>query len=71
MWATVTVSFLGSPPHLWNDVLGEGSSSLNHLLSHWLVHQSYSIRWWVINGDLLVFPVFSFPGCSIRAGRWS
>ena len=35
MWATVTVSFLGSPPHLWNDVLGEGSSSLNH--------QSYSI----------------------------
>ena len=42
MWATVTVSFLGSPPHLWNDVLGEGSSSLNHLLSCWLVHQSYS-----------------------------
>ena len=42
MWATVTGSFLGSPPHLWNDVLGEGSSSLNHLLSHLLVHLSYS-----------------------------
>ena len=34
MWAIVTVSLLGSPPHLWNDVLGEGSSSLNHPLSH-------------------------------------
>ena len=44
MWATVTVSFLDSPPHLWNDVLGDGSSSLNHLLSHWLVHQSYSTQ---------------------------
>ena len=44
MWATVTVSFLASPPHLWNDVLGEGSSSLNHLLSCWPVHQSYSIQ---------------------------
>ena len=43
MWATVTVSLLGSPPHLWNDVLGEGSFSLNHLLSCWPVHQSYSI----------------------------
>ena len=43
MWTTVTVSFLGSHPHLWNDVLGEGSSSLSHPLSHWPVHQSYSI----------------------------
>ena len=44
MWARVTVSFLGGPLHLWDDVLGEGSSSLNHLLSHWLVHQSYSTQ---------------------------
>ena len=44
MWATVIVSFLGSPPHLWDDMLGEGSSSLNHLLSHWPAHQSYSIQ---------------------------
>ena len=43
MWPTVTVSFLGSPPHLWDDMLGEGSSRLNHLLSHWPVHWSYSI----------------------------
>ena len=43
MLATVTVSLLDSPPHLWNDVLGEGSSSLNHPLSCWPVHQSYSI----------------------------
>ena len=43
MWATVTVSLLGSPPHLWNDVLGEGSSSLNHPLNCCSVHQSYSI----------------------------
>ena len=44
MWATVIVSFLGSPPHLWDDVLGEGSSSLNHLLSCWLAHQSHSTQ---------------------------
>ena len=44
MWATVTVSFWGSPPHLWDDMLGEGSSSLNYLLSHWLVHWSYSTQ---------------------------
>ena len=43
MWATVTVSLLGSPPHLWNDVLREGSSSLNHPLSRCPVHQSNSI----------------------------
>ena len=47
MWATVTVSFLPSPSHLWDDVLGESSSSLNHLLSHWLDHQSYSI--WMVD----------------------
>ena len=56
MWAIVTVSFLGSPHHVWNYVLGEGSSSLNHLLSHWPVHQSYSI--WMV-------------GHAIEAGRWS
>ena len=44
MWAAVTVSFLGSPPYLWDDVLGEGSSSLNYLLSPWPVYQSYSIH---------------------------
>ena len=40
MWETVTVSLLGSPPHLWK--LGEGSSSLNHPLNHCPVHQNYS-----------------------------
>ena len=43
MWPTVTVSLFGSPSHLWNDVLGEGSPSLNHPLSHCPVHQNYSI----------------------------
>ena len=43
MWATVIVSFLDSPPHLWDDMPGEGSPSLNHLLSCWPAHQSYSI----------------------------
>ena len=51
MWATVKVSFLGSPPHLWNDVLGEGSSSLNHLWSCWPILQSYSI--WRLGHQLL------------------
>ena len=71
MWVTVTVSLLGSPPHLWNDVLGEGSSSLNHPPSHCPVPQSYSILRVGISGDLLVFPVFGFPGWLIRIGRWS
>ena len=35
---------LGSPPHSWCDVPGEGSSSLNYLLSHLLVHQNYSTQ---------------------------
>ena len=43
MWATVTVYLLGSPPCLWNDVLGEASSSLNYPLSCCPFHQSYSI----------------------------
>ena len=40
MWATVKVSLLGIPPHLWR--LGEGSSSLNHPLNHCPAYQSYS-----------------------------
>ena len=40
MWAIVTVSLLGSPPHVCK--LGEGSSSLNLPLNHCPVHQSYS-----------------------------
>ena len=40
IWAKVTASLLGSPPHVCE--LGEGSSSLNHPLSHCLVHQSYN-----------------------------
>ena len=40
MWATVTVSLLGSHPHVWE--LEEGSSSLNHPLNHSPVHHSYS-----------------------------
>ena len=41
MWAIVTASLLGSPPHVCE--LGEGSSSLNHPLNHCAVHQSYNI----------------------------
>ena len=41
MWAIVTVSLLGSPPHVCE--LGEGSSSLHHPLNHCPVHQSYNI----------------------------
>ena len=44
MHATVIISFLDSPPHLWVDVLGEGSPSLNYCLICWLVHQSYSTQ---------------------------
>ena len=40
MWAIVTVSLVGSPPHVCE--LGEGSSSLNHPLNPCPVHQSYS-----------------------------
>ena len=41
IWVIVTVSLLGSPPHVCE--LGEGSSSLNHPLSHYPVHLSYNI----------------------------
>ena len=41
MWVIVTVSLLGSPPHVGE--LLEGSSSLNHPLNHCPVHQSYNI----------------------------
>ena len=40
MWAIVTVSLVGSPPHVCE--LGEGSTSLNHPLNHYPVHQSYN-----------------------------
>ena len=42
MCATVIISFLGSPPYLCVDVLRERSPCLNHHLSHWHAHQSYS-----------------------------
>ena len=41
IWAIVTVSLLGSSPHVCE--LGEGSSSLNHPLNHYPVHPSYNI----------------------------
>ena len=41
MQAIVTVSLVGSPPHVYE--LGEGSSSLSHPLNHCPVHQSYNI----------------------------
>ena len=44
MCAMVMMSLLGSPPHLWVDMLGEGFPSLNHHLIHWLTHQSYSTQ---------------------------
>ena len=40
MWAIVTVSLEGSPPHVYK--LGKGSASLNHPLNHCPAHQSYS-----------------------------
>ena len=40
-WAIVTVSLLGSPPHVCE--LGEGSSSLNHPLHHCPFYPSYNI----------------------------
>ena len=36
--ATVIVSFLVGPPHSWGALLGEGSSSLNPHLIHWMVY---------------------------------
>ena len=72
MWTTVTVSLLGSPPHFWNDVLGEGSSSLNHPLSHCPVHQSYSIqRMGSSMVTCLYFLSLVFQTVSSGAGRWS
>ena len=44
MCAMVIMSFLGSPPHLWVNVLGDGSPSLNHHLICWPAHQSYSTQ---------------------------
>ena len=44
MCATVIMSLLGGPPHLWGALLGEGSLSLNPHLTHWMVHQSCNIQ---------------------------
>ena len=47
MCAMVIVSLVGSPPHLWVDVIGEGSPSSNHHLIHCFAHQSYST--WMVD----------------------
>ena len=44
MCAMVIVFYLGSPPHLWGEVLGEGSPSLNPHLICWIFHQSCNIQ---------------------------
>ena len=44
MCAMVIVFCLGSPPHSWGEVLGEGSPKLNPCLIHWIVHQSCNIQ---------------------------
>ena len=41
IWAIVTASLLGSPPHVCE--LGETSSSLNHPLNNCPVHLWYNI----------------------------
>ena len=38
--ATVIVSAVGGPPHLWGALLREGSLSLNPHLTHWIVHEN-------------------------------
>ena len=52
MCAMIIMSFLGSSPHSWGNVLGDGSPSLNYHLICRLVHQSCSIwmvdhQWWL------------------------
>ena len=42
MHATVIISSVGSPPHLWGVLLREGSLILNPLWNHWMVHQNCS-----------------------------
>ena len=69
MCATVIMSFFGSPPHLWVDMLGEGSPSLNHHLIHWPAHQSYSTQ--MVDHQWRPPYVFGFPGCLVGAVRWS
>ena len=44
MCPTVILSLLGGPLHPWGALLGEGSSSLNPHLIHWMVHQSCNIQ---------------------------
>ena len=43
MCTTVIVSLLGSPPHLWGALLGEGFPSLNPHWIHLMVHQNCNI----------------------------
>ena len=40
MHATVKISAVGGPPHLWGTLLRKGSLSLNAHLTHWMAHQS-------------------------------
>ena len=44
MYVIVIVFLLGSPPHSWCNVLGEGSPSLNPHQIHWIGHQSCIIQ---------------------------
>ena len=54
IWVILTASLLCSPPHVCE--LGEGSSSLNHPLSHYPVHLSYNI----LRLDHQLYPVCAF-----------
>ena len=40
MHATVIISAVGGPTHLWGALLREDSFSFNPPLTHWMVHQS-------------------------------
>ena len=65
MCATIIVSFLGGPLHLWGALLGEGSPSLNPHLTYWMVHQSFNIQmmghqWWLV---YISYPCFSRLSC--------
>ena len=70
MCAMVMVFLLGSPPHSWGNMLGEGSPSLNPHQICWIGHQSCSI-WMLDRQWLLVCILVSVcPGCLVRAIRW-
>ena len=40
MHATVIISAVGGPAHLWGAVLREGSFSINPPLTYWMVYQN-------------------------------